>query len=352
MFEWTWIPYPCFNEKRCQAAKHAAAGGKDPRNCSKMSVHARAGGRSTQRSIRMADDKHQHHRERSETDLKVAIGITGAWFLLEMAGGFYTNSLALIADAAHMLVDLAALTLSFFALKISARPATHKKTFGYLRAEILAAWINGVFLVLLSIYIFYEAYGRLLTPPRVKGLPMLIVAFSGLGANLATAVLLYRSQHESLNIRGAFLHVAGDTLGSVGAIAAGFAMVLWNWYLADPIVSVIVAVLILGSSWQLVRESTDVLLEAAPRNIHIPDILSDLGKIDGVLSVHDLHVWSITSGMPAMSCHVVIRRGIEAHHVLTAIGAMMRQKHSIDHTTVQIEQDGGIIPDSEVIWRL
>ncbi len=290
-------------------------------------------------------DRGEHMpRRRSESDLKLALYITSAWFLLELLAAFYTNSLALLADAAHMLVDLAALTLSLFALKISGRPATHSKTYGYLRAEILAALANGIFLVIVSIYIFYEAFHRFAAPPEVKSIPMLAVAASGLVANLGTAALLFRSRAESLNIRGAFLHVAGDALGSVGAIVAGISMVLWRWYLADPIVSVVVSVLVLISSWQLVRESVDVLLEGAPRGLSIPEMLADLGGVEGVLSVHDLHVWSITSGMPAMSCHVVLRSGTDPRVALSALIRLMREKYRIEHTTIQIEEDSLIMP--------
>jgi cobalt-zinc-cadmium efflux system protein len=275
--------------------------------------------------------------------------ITGSWFLVELAAGFYTNSLALIADAAHMITDVAALSLSFFALKISARPATHQKTYGYVRAEILAALANGVLLVVISIYIFYEAYSRLLSPPVVKSTPMLIVAGVGLMANLTTAGLLYRSQHENLNIRGAFLHVVGDTLGSVGAIIAGIVMVVWRWYLADPLISVLVALLVLYSSWQLVRESVDVLLEGTPRHLNISSILADLGSVRGVLSVHDLHVWSITSHMPAMSCHIVLRRDADPAAVLQTLSRLMRDKYHIEHTTIQIETEHWVAPPSGAI---
>ena len=278
----------------------------------------------------------------------IALGITACWFLLELAAGFYTNSLALLADAAHMLTDIAALGLSLFAMKIAARPATPQKTYGYLRAEILAALANGVFLVLVSIYICYEAYGRFSSPPEVKSLPMLVVAGSGLLANLGTAALLYRSQHDSLNLRGAFLHVVGDALGSAGALGAGVVMVFWHWYLADPIASVLVSVLVLVSAWQLVRESADVLLEAAPSHISIPSILADLGSVSGVLSVHELHVWSITSGMPAMSCHVVLKQGLENSAVLDELIKLMREKYRIEHTTIQIEEQNLVMPRSEV----
>jgi cobalt-zinc-cadmium efflux system protein len=297
--------------------------------------------------VRQSRQAHRHTTGRRA--LSFALLITGSWFLVELMAGFYTNSLALIADAAHMITDVAALLLSFFALKISARPATHQKTFGYVRAEILAALANGVLLVLISVYIFYEAYSRLMSPPAVKSLPMLVVAGCGLLTNLATAGLLYRSQHENLNIRGAFLHVIGDTLGSVGAIIAGIAMVFWRWYLADPLISILVALLVLYSSWQLVRESVDVLLEGTPRHLNISNILADLGSVQGVMSVHELHVWSITSHMPAMSCHIVLQRGADAAAVLETLSRLMRDKYHIEHTTIQIETEQWVAPPSRMV---
>ncbi len=291
----------------------------------------------------MTDQADSHPRSGRQA-LALSLAITCSWFLVELVAGFYTNSLALIADAAHMLTDVAALAMSLLALKISARPATHEMTFGYVRAEILAALANGVLLVLIAVYIFYEAYERFMDPPVVKGGQMLTVAALGLGANLATAALLHRSQRESLNIRGAFLHVVGDTLGSVGAILAGVIMVFWQWYLADPLISVIVALLVLYSSWNLVHESVDVLLEGTPRHLNIPSILADLGSVQGVVSVHDLHVWSITSHMPAMSCHVVLRRGNDAGAVLSTLSSLMRDKYHIEHTTIQIETEDLVRP--------
>jgi len=292
------------------------------------------------------DDSHQSLRLRNGRELVWALTITGLWFLIELLGGLYTNSLALLADAAHMLTDLAALGLSLFAQRIAFRPATHEKTFGYLRAEILAALANGVFLVVVAIYIFFQAYQRFASVPVVKGGTMLAVALTGLAANVATAALLYRSQSGSLNMRGAFLHVAGDALGSVGAIVAGTAMVLWHWYLADPIVSVVVAVLVLLSSWQLVRESVDVLLEGTPSNLNITEILADLGRVEGVVAVHDLHVWSITSGLPAMSCHVVLSRGVDSATILSLLSRLMSDKYHIQHTTIQTETEHLIEPDT------
>jgi cobalt-zinc-cadmium efflux system protein len=282
----------------------------------------------------------QHaHKPSGKKRLTIALCIIGCWFLVELMGGIYANSLALLADAAHMLTDLAALGLSLFALNISARPATHEKTYGYMRAEILAALANGVFLILISLYIFYEAYQRFLEPPEVKSVPMLVIASAGLLANLITAKLLFKSRKENLNLRGAFLHVLGDTLGSLGAVTAGIMMAVWKWYLADPIVSFIVGGLILLSAWSLVKESVDVLLESTPRHLNIARILSDLGNMDGVTSVHDLHVWSIASGTTAMSCHIVLKSNEDAEGALSESGRLMREKYGIEHTTIQVEFD-------------
>jgi cobalt-zinc-cadmium efflux system protein len=282
---------------------------------------------------------HAHHtsKKTGKTNLSLALAITGSWFIIELIGGLYANSLALLADAAHMLTDLAALGLSLFAIKISARPATHSKTFGYLRAEILAALANGIFLILIAIYIFYESIQRFRSPEEVKSGTMLVIAATGLLANAITAALLFRSRHENLNLRGAFLHVLGDTLGSVGAIFAGLAMMLRQWYLADPIVSTIVGALVLYSSWELVAESVDVLLEGTPRHLNISNILNDLCQLNGINSVHDLHVWSITSDMTAMSCHVMLKPNMDAGEALAASNRLMREKYGIEHTTIQIE---------------
>ncbi len=286
---------------------------------------------------------HHHHEqgpERGKKRLIQAISVTGSWFIIELAGGIYANSLALMADAAHMLTDLGALGLSLFALQISTRPATHKKTYGYLRAEILAALANGIFLVLISLYIFSEAYHRFQDPPEVKSIPMLVVAFTGLLANLVTAAILFRSRRESLNLRGAFLHVSADTLGSIGAIVAGILIWTRKWYLADPIVSVIVGVLVLYSSWKLVSESVDILLEATPSHLKISNILRDIGEVQGVVSVHDLHVWSISTKTAAMSCHVVVKAEMDTAVILRELSRLMRESYNIEHSTIQIEPEG------------
>ncbi len=290
-----------------------------------------------------SDDSSSHFT--TKRGLLLALLITAVWFVVELLAGFYTNSLALLADAGHMLTDLAALSLSLFAFKIAALPATNEKTYGYLRAEILAALANGVILVMVGVSIAYEAYQRLHAPPSIKSGTMLIVACIGLGANLMSARLLSHSDLENLNVRGAFLHILGDILGSLGAISAGVVMWVWSWYLADPIVSIIVAALILYSSWQLLRDSVEVLLEGTPRHLKTADILADLGSVEDVLSVHDLHVWAITSGMPALSCHVVLRARADAHAVLMTLSRLMRERYHIEHTTIQIEKEDGIVAE-------
>jgi len=297
------------------------------------------------------NDSHSHaHGPMGKKRLVLALAITGIWFLIELAGGLYANSLALLADAAHMLTDLFALGLSLFALKIAVRPATHEKTYGYLRAEILAAFANGIFLILIGLFIFYESYQRFWAPPEVKSLPMLIVAITGLGANLVTAGLLYGSRDVNLNLRGAFLHVLGDTLGSLGAILAGILILLRGWRLADPVVSAVVGCLVLYSSWELVTESVEVLLEATPRHLKISQILKDLGGVRGVVSVHDLHVWSIASGMTAMSCHLVMKTDEDAQRVLAESSLLMREKFRIGHTTIQLEfENWGAHPGDTIL---
>jgi cobalt-zinc-cadmium efflux system protein len=293
---------------------------------------------------------HTTHAKDGKKQLILALLITGCWFLVELIGGLYVNSLALLADAAHMLTDLAALGLSLFALNISSRPATQEKTYGYLRAEILAALANGIFLILIAAYIFYESYERFGSPQKVKSAPMVVIAVTGLIANLATARLLYHTRQDNLNLRGAFLHVLSDTLGSVGAIFAGILMMIWQWYLADPVVSAIVGGLILYGAWKLVAESADILLESTPRHLNASDILGDLRNMSGVASIHDLHVWSIASETTAMSCHIVLRPAEDAGRALAAASILMREKYGIEHTTIQIEfEDWTSHPEGPVV---
>jgi cobalt-zinc-cadmium efflux system protein len=270
--------------------------------------------------------------------LRTALIITSTVLVIEFIGGIYSNSLALMADAGHMLTDVAALSLSFFAIWFATKPATPRKTYGFYRVEILAALLNGVFLVLIAFYILYQAYGRMLSPPEVQAQLMLVVASGGLVANLASAYILFRKQSESLNVRGAFFHVLSDALGSVGAIIASLVIIFFGWNSADAVISAIVALLILSSSWILIRDAVDVLLEGTPSHINLTTLKDQLNLTDGVESVHDLHVWTLTSGIVAMSCHVVVPGDTEVPaDVLGRIRRIAHDRFRIDHTTIQVE---------------
>jgi cobalt-zinc-cadmium efflux system protein len=273
--------------------------------------------------------------------LKPALLITSAFLIAEFIGALYTNSLALLADSGHMLTDVAALSLSLGAAWFASRRATPRKTYGFHRVEILAALLNGVILVLIALYIFYEAYGRLTNPPQVHAGWMLVVACVGLLANLISAWLLFGEHRKSLNVRGAMFHIVSDAIGSAGAILASLAILFGGYYIADPLISVIVGILILSSSWVLIRDAVDILLEGTPSHVNMFSLQGDLKKIRGVESVHDLHVWTLTSGVLAMSCHVVIsEEPVSRNLVLTEINELARDRFHIDHTTVQIEESG------------
>lgn len=286
-------------------------------------------------------DHHGHGHHHGHHALKPALLITAAFLVAEFFGALYTNSLTLLADAGHMLTDVAALSLSLAAAWFSTRRATPQKTYGFYRVEILAALLNGVFLVLISLYIFYEAYGRLLDPPEIKAGWMLVVATLGLLANILSAYLLFGAHKTSLNVRGAFFHVISDAIGSAGAIIAGLAILLGGYTVADPAISIVVGLLILSSSWMLIRDAVDILLEGTPSHVNIVSLQDQLKEIEGVDSVHDLHVWTLTSGVLAMSCHVVMNGSALGHNaVLTQVKDLARKGFRIDHTTVQIEVTG------------
>ena len=272
--------------------------------------------------------------------LVVALMLTAAFTLAELVGGYLANSLALLADAGHMFSDTAAIALSLFAVRFSQRPATPERTYGYFRGEILAALLNGAMLILISLGIIYEAYGRLISPPEVRSGLMLLVAAFGLLANVAAALMLHRSQHESLNVRAAFLHVMGDIAGSVGAIAAGILMWRFRWYLADPVISLLVSALILYSSWRLVRYAVEVLLEGTPSHINVTAMRQELARVPGVESIHDLHVWTLMSGVHMMSCHAIIDKEENYNGVLQALSRLTRERFHINHTTIQVEEQG------------
>ncbi len=284
----------------------------------------------------------QGHRHESTAEarssLRAALIITSIFLVAEFVGALYTNSLALLADSFHMLTDVAALSLSFFAIRVASRRATPRKTYGFYRVEILAALLNGVFLVLVALYIFYEAYNRFRNPPEIKAGWMLVVAIVGLLSNLASAYILFGQHHHSLNVRGAFFHVLSDAIGSVGAIIAGLAIIVSGFQTADPLISIVVAILILWSSWILIRDAVDILLEGTPSHINIVNLREKLVNVEGVGSIHDLHVWTLTSGVLAMSCHIVARDNSSRTDLLTKVSGVAREQFRIDHTTIQIEE--------------
>lgn len=288
-----------------------------------------------------AEHPHAHshpHSAGSESTrrLAIALAITATFLVAEVVGGWLSNSLALLADAGHMLTDVGALALSLFVAWFSRQPATPRKTYGYLRWEILAALINGAVLLMASGWIIWEALQRLRTPEPIGGVLMLVVATVGLVVNAVSAWLLHGSQHESLNIRGAYLHVLGDLLGSVAAIGAGILVWRFGWLVADPLASLLMTALIVRGAWRLVREAVDVLLEATPKHIEIDRLRGAMAAVGGVREVHDLHVWTLTSGVVAMSAHAVAPDAAEHHRVLRDLHAAVAG-FGIHHATIQLE---------------
>jgi cobalt-zinc-cadmium efflux system protein len=269
--------------------------------------------------------------------LKAVLALTIIYMLAEAIGGFLTNSLALLSDAGHMLTDVAALALALLALWFAARPVTPQKTYGYYRTEILAALANGVALVVISLLIFYEAIHRISNPVQIRGLEMILIASGGLVVNAISAWLLRSASETNLNMRGAFLHVIGDMLGSVGAVVAGLLIWRLGWVLADPIISIAMCLMIIYSSWQLIRESVNVLLEGTPAHINIRAVLEAMHEVEGVTNVHDLHIWTISSGLEALSAHVAIEPNVSHKKTLEALRERLRSKFNIGHVTIQLE---------------
>jgi cobalt-zinc-cadmium efflux system protein len=272
-----------------------------------------------------------------QTRLRWVLALTGTFMLVEAAGGWISGSLALLADAGHMLTDVGALALSLFVAWFSRQPSTPAKTYGYLRWEILAAFLNGATLLLVSAWICWEAVTRFREPEPVASGLMLTVAVAGLLVNVISAWMLRPAADTSLNLRGAYLHVLGDLLGSVGTVAAALIVRTTGWLLADPIASLLMSALVLRGAWRLVRESVDVLLEATPAHIPIDAVRAQLEAIPGIESVHDLHVWTVTSGMIAMSVHAIVREPERHQHVLEHVHDAMRL-FGIEHVTVQLER--------------
>jgi len=283
----------------------------------------------------------QSYLQSGKRNLEIALGITIVFFSIELVGGIITNSLALTADAWHMLNDASALAFALVAAWLAERPVDLKKTYGYYRTEILAAFLNSIFLWVVAIFIFYEAIQRFQNPPNVSSLEMLIIAIAGLIANGLCAVVLSKSKSESLNIKGAFLHVLSDTLGSVGAISAGLIMYYTEWYQADPLISMLISVLIFYGSSKLIRESINVLLEGVPYGIDVNAVERRIIELKGVKGVHDLHIWCITpTRMCIMSAHVVVSKEADKKKLLSDLISMLKEEFGIDHTTIQLEEEG------------
>jgi cobalt-zinc-cadmium efflux system protein len=283
------------------------------------------------------DHTHQHSHLTQRRVLG-AIAVTAVILVAEVIGGILTNSLALLSDAGHMLTDVLALGLSYFAISMARRPPTDEKTYGFHRTEILAALANGITLVVICLLIFYEAYQRFNNPPEVKTTGMLIIAVIGLIANLASAVLL--SGHSgSLNVRGAFLHVVGDALSSVGIILGGLVILFTGWFWIDPLISVGIGVIIVFGAYNLVRESVDILLEATPSHIILEEVRTALQAVPGVLDVHDLHVWCLTPQICSLSSHLVISDVMTSRsdQTLREISDLLAERFHIEHTTIQFE---------------
>ena len=287
------------------------------------------------------EHEHSHSHSGNKKVLRVSFIVIAVFMVVEIVGGLLTNSLALLSDAGHMFSDAAALGLSLLAFHFGERPGSRSNTFGYKRFEILAALLNGLTLMLIAVWIVYEAVGRFANPPEIATTGMLVVSVIGLLVNIFVAWYMHRGgdTEENINMRGAYLHVLGDLLGSVGAIAAAVLMMAFGWRWADPLASVIVALLIAKSGWGVLKSSSHILMEGAPANIHCDDIVAEIKKVNGVESVHDLHIWTITSGLHALSCHSVVDGSLsvaEAEQIVYEVEHQL-QHQNISHVTVQTE---------------
>jgi cobalt-zinc-cadmium efflux system protein len=286
---------------------------------------------------------HDHGRTtaaaRSRGALVTTLGLTVAFMLVEFAAGLWTGSLALVADAGHMLTDAGALALALFASWVAARPPTPAKTYGYYRAEILAALVNAVVLLAVAGVVLYEAWRRILTPSAVLGVPMAVVAAAGLAVNVTGAWLLHRGARESLNVRAAYLEVVSDALSSLAVLVAAGVVITTGVTLADPLASAAIALLIVPRTWRLLRQAVNVLLEGTPAHLELTEIEAAMTQVAGVRRVHDLHVWTLTSGREAMSAHVVVADVRESERLLEALHALLHARFGIDHTTIQLETE-------------
>jgi len=286
---------------------------------------------------------HPHEAEHvanvSARTMGVALGITAVILVAEVIGGLISNSLALLSDAGHMLVDVLALAISLWAIHTARRPSTATRTFGFHRVEIMAALANGTILVVVSLIIFYEAYQRLATPPEVRTPIMLIVAVIGLLANAGEIYLLRRATHGTLNVKAAFWHILGDTISSVGVIIGGLIIMFTGQTIVDPIIAAVIGVVILWGAVRLVRDSVNILMESVPKSIPISSVVETLRGVPGVEDIHDLHVWTITSGIVALSAHLMIQDQMisRSTEVVDAVNHALSERFDVRHTTLQLE---------------
>ena len=277
--------------------------------------------------------------------MKITLALTATYMVAEIVGGLWTGSLALLADAAHMATDVGGLAFALFAIWIGRRPPDAKKTYGYYRAEILAALANGVVLFGVAFYILYEAYQRFREPVRVASGAMLAVAAVGLAVNLIGMYLLKAGAGESLNVKGAYLEVMSDLLGSLGVLAAGIIIWLTGWNLVDPVISVLIGFFILPRTWKLLRESVDILLEGTPVNVDLSAVEKALREQPNVAEVHDVHAWTVTSGRDLLSGHVRVAAGADRDEVLREVRTLLRERFGFDHVTLEVE-GGSVHPET------
>jgi cobalt-zinc-cadmium efflux system protein len=284
-------------------------------------------------------DEERHLDESIAGRFTYAIILTALTLVAEVIGGIWTNSLALLSDAAHVFLDIFALVLSLAAIKLSSYPASDTRTYGWHRAEVFASFINGATVFLMALGIFYEAWHRLLTPEPIKSVPMFIIAAVGLATNLLAASALHRHSHDDLNVHSAFLHVIGDAATSVGVIAAGILIHFTGWYILDPIVSVLIGCAIFWGAWRVLREAVHILLEGTPRGMKTADVVATIREIEGVHDVHHLNIWTICSHIIALSAHIEVEPEQKARQaeVLRAIEEALFERHHISHTTLQVE---------------
>lgn len=280
---------------------------------------------------------HAPDRSASKRALKLTLALTASFTVAEVIGGILTGSLALLADAGHMVSDAGALGVALLAIWLAERPPTPRRSFGYQRAEVLAALFNGLTLVAISVWIFYEAYHRLQDPPEVLGAPMLAVAVLGLGVNAAGAFILTRGESDSLNVSAALRHVLADLAGSVGVIVASLLIITTGWRAADPLIGALIGVLVLASSWGVLRDSLRILLEQAPPNLDPREVGRAMAEVPGVVEVHDLHIWTVTSGFPALAAHILVDEDADCHERRRALESMIHDRFEIGHTTLQVD---------------